>query len=405
MPEKSLKGWTHPSGMEIIGVNTVAEALKGNGLTRGSFNLQAFRRKMMSKEEIKRDVMSQLLQMVAPGTPFRDGLENVLRAKTGGLIVVGYSTEVTEIVDGGFSIDCDFSPNYLYELAKMDGAIILSEDIKRILYANTQLIPDSSISSSETGIRHRTAERVAKQTNKLVVSISQRRNVITLYQGNLRYALKDIGVILTKANQAIQTLERYKVVLDQSLTNLSASEFEELVTLHDVTNVIARFEMVLRIKAEINRYINELGNEGRLISMQLEELVGNAELEARLIVKDYVRDLSDDRVKEMQAGLKRLSSDELLEPHQIIRLLGYPHTNSIAEEPVSPRGFRILGKIPRLPSIIIANLVEKFGYLPHMMMATIEELDEVDGIGEVRARAIKEGLKRIQEQVFIDRHI
>lgn len=359
----------------------------------------------MSKEEIKRDVMSQLLQMVAPGTPFRDGLENVLRAKTGGLIVVGYSTEVTEIVDGGFSIDCDFSPNYLYELAKMDGAIILSEDIKRILYANTQLIPDSSISSSETGIRHRTAERVAKQTNKLVVSISQRRNVITLYQGNLRYALKDIGVILTKANQAIQTLERYKVVLDQSLTNLSASEFEELVTLHDVTNVIARFEMVLRIKAEINRYINELGNEGRLISMQLEELVGNAELEARLIVKDYVRDLSEDRVKEMQTGLKRLSSDELLEPHQIIRLLGYPHTNAIAEEPVSPRGFRILGKIPRLPSIIVANLVEKFGYLPHMMMATIEELDEVDGIGEVRARAIKEGLKRIQEQVFIDRHI
>ncbi|BFT75863.1 DNA integrity scanning diadenylate cyclase DisA [Paenibacillus sp. P36] len=359
----------------------------------------------MSKEEIKRDVMSQLLQMVAPGTSFRDGLENVLRAKTGGLIVVGYSAEVREIVDGGFSIDCDFSPNYLYELAKMDGAIILSEDIKRILYANTQLIPDSSISSSETGIRHRTAERVAKQTNKLVVSISQRRNVITLYQGNLRYALKDIGVILTKANQAIQTLERYKVVLDQSLTNLSASEFEELVTLHDVTNVIARFEMVLRIKAEINRYINELGNEGRLISMQLEELVGNAELEARLLVKDYVRELSEDRVKEMQAGLKRLSSDELLEPHQIIRLLGYPHTNSIVEEPVSPRGFRVLGKIPRLPSIIIANLVEKFGYLPHMMMATIEELDEVDGIGEVRARAIKEGLKRIQEQVFIDRHI
>ena len=290
----------------------------------------------MSKEETKRDVMSQLLQLVAPGTPFRDGLENVLRAKTGGLIVVGFSSEVTEIVDGGFSINCDFSPNYLYELAKMDGAIILSEDIKRILYANTQLIPDSSISSSETGIRHRTAERVAKQTNKLVVSISQRRNVITLYQGNLRYSLKDIGVILTKANQAIQTLERYKVVLDQSLTNLSASEFEELVTLHDITNVIARFEMVLRIKAEINRYINELGNEGRLISMQLEELVGNAELEARLFVKDYVRELSEERVKEMQAGLKRLSSDELLEPQQIIRLLGYSHTNSIAEEPVSP---------------------------------------------------------------------
>jgi diadenylate cyclase len=359
----------------------------------------------MSKEENKRDVMSQLLQMVAPGTAFRDGLENVLRAKTGGLIVVGYSPEVMEIVDGGFSIDCEFSPNYLYELAKMDGAIILSEDIKKILFANTQLIPDSTIPSTETGIRHRTAERVARQTSKLVVSISQRRNVITLYQGNLRYSLKDIGVILTKANQAIQTLERYKVVLDQSFTNLGASEFEELVTLHEVTNVLSRIEMVLRIKTELNRYINELGNEGRLISMQLEELIGNTELEARLLIKDYVRELTEDKIKEALFGLKRLSSDELLDPQHMVRLLGYNHTNTIAEETVSPRGFRVLNKIPRLPSIIIANLVEKFEYLPHMMMATIEELDEVDGIGEVRARAIKEGLKRIQEQMFIDRHI
>lgn len=169
-------------------------------------------------KESQLDIMNDLLRMVAPGTPFRDGLENVLRAKTGALIVVGYSPEVMEVVDGGFSINCDFSPSYLYELAKMDGAIILSEDIKRILYANTQLIPDSSIPSTETGIRHRTAERVAKQTGKLVVSISQRRNVITLYQGSLRYALKEIGVILTKANQAIQTLEKYKVVLVQGMT-------------------------------------------------------------------------------------------------------------------------------------------------------------------------------------------
>ncbi len=357
------------------------------------------------KEEEKQDVMSELLRLVAPGTAFREGLENVLRAKTGALIVVGCSPEVMEIVDGGFSINCDFSPNYLYELAKMDGAIILSEDFKKIMYANTQLIPDSSIPSIETGIRHRTAERVAKQTGKLVVSISQRRNIITLYRGNLRYALKDIGVILAKANQAIQTLEKYKAVLDQALTNLGASEFEELVTLHDVANVIQRVEMVLRIRAEIKKYINELGTEGRLISMQLDELVANIDHEAVLLLKDYCRDDSDEKIKEVRAGLKRLSSDELLEHHNIIRLLGYPYSNTILEEPISPRGYRVLGKIPRLPSVITSNLVERFERLPHMMMATIEELDEVDGIGEVRARAIKEGLKRIQEQVFIDRHI
>lgn len=357
------------------------------------------------KEPNQLEIMNQLLQLVAPGTPFRDGLENVLRAKTGALLVVGYSPEVMEVVDGGFSINCDFSPNYLYELAKMDGAIILSEDMRRILYANTQLIPNSSIPSIETGIRHRTAERVAKQTGKLVVSISQRRNIITLYQGNLRYSLKDMGVILTKANQAIQTLEKYKAVLSQSFTNLSALEFEELVTLQEVAHVIHRVEMVLRIKMEIKRYVNELGTEGRLISMQMDELVGGVEEDAWYLLKDYAKENSDEKIREIRAGLKKLSSEELLDAPPIIRLIGYPHTNTINEESVSPRGYRLLNKIPRLPLIIMNNLIERFGRLPHILMATIEELDEVEGIGEVRARAIKEGLKRIQEQMFIDRQI
>ncbi|MCR8846679.1 DNA integrity scanning diadenylate cyclase DisA [Paenibacillus sp. SC116] len=359
----------------------------------------------MSVKDNQLDIMNDLLKMVAPGTSFRDGLENVLRAKTGALIVVGYSPEVMEVVDGGFSINCDFSPSYLYELAKMDGAIILSEDLKRILYANTQLIPDSSIPSIETGIRHRTAERVAKQTGKLVVSISQRRNVITIYQGSLRYALKEIGVILAKANQAIQTLEKYRAVLMQGLTNLSASEFEELVNLQEVVNVMQRTEMVLRIKLEIKRYINELGTEGRLISMQLEELVSNTEDDAWLLLKDYARDNSDEKIKEILNQLKKCTADELLDTNYLIRLLGYPVTSAAQDESISPRGYRVLNKIPRLPNVIITNLVDNFTTLPHVLSATIEELDEVDGIGEVRARNIKEGLKRIQEQVFIDRQI
>lgn len=357
------------------------------------------------KEANQIDIMNDLLRLVAPGTAFRDGLENVLRAKTGALIVVGYSPEVMEVVDGGFSINCDFSPNYLYELAKMDGAIILSEDLKRILYANTQLIPDSSISSSETGIRHRTAERVAKQTGKLVVSISQRRNIITLYQGSLRYSLKEIGVILTKANQAIQTLERYRAVLNQSLTNLSASEFEELVTIPEVVNVIQRVEMVLRIKTEIKRYITELGNEGRLISMQMEELVSNMEVEAWLLYRDYARVDDEDKIREIIAGLKKASDDELLDILYITRLLGYPSSAATSEESIVPRGYRVLNKIPRLPNVIIHNLLERFEQLPQIMTATVEQLDEVDGIGEVRARHIKEGLNRLQEQVFIDRQV
>lgn len=357
------------------------------------------------KESNQLEKMNDLLRLVAPGTAFRDGLENVLRAKTGGLIVVGYSPEVMEVVEGGFSINCDFSPNYLYELAKMDGGIILSEDLKRILYANAQLIPDSSIASSETGIRHRTAERVAKQTGKLVVSISQRRNIITLYQGSIRYSLKEIGVILTKANQAIQTLEKYRAVLNQALTNLTASEFEELVTVPELANVIQRIEMVIRIKLEIKRFITELGTEGRLISMQMEELVSNMEEEAWLLYKDYAKEDNDDIIRELILGLKRSSDDELLDVNHIVRLLGYPTSMATSEELISPRGYRVLNKIPRLPNVIIHNLVERFRQFPEVLRASIEQLDEVDGIGEVRARTIKEGLKRIQEQVFIDRQI
>lgn len=358
------------------------------------------------KEEItKETIISETLRLIAPGTAFREGLDNVLGAKTGALIVMGYDDQVCDIVDGGFYIDCQFSPAYLYELAKMDGAIILSNDGKRILYANAQLVPNSSISSTETGIRHRTAQRTAKQTGKLVVSISQRRNIITLYKGNIRYALKDIGVILTKANQAIQTLEKYKSVLDQTMTNLSALEFEELVTLNEVTLVLQRVEMVLRIKREIETYIHELGTEGRLISMQLEELVSNVEEEAELLIMDYCADPSCISPETVFTELKKLSADDLLEHMNLVRILGYPMNINIQEESVSPRGYRILNKIPRLPWNIIQKLIARFEVLPRTLMATMEELDEVEGIGDVRARTIKEGLKRIQEQVFIDRHI
>lgn len=352
----------------------------------------------------KTTFINDILKLVSPGTPLREGIDNVLRSKTGGLIVLGYNSEMMNIVDGGFFINCEFSPAYLYELAKMDGAIILSEEGNRILYANTQLVPNSTIPSIETGIRHRTAERVARQTGNLVISISQRRNVITLYQGDFRYSLKDIGVILTKANQAIQTLEKYKSVLDQGITNLGALEFEELVTFQEVSQVIHRVELVLRIKREILNYVNELGNEGRLISMQLEELVSNIEKDAGLLIKDYMKNKDYDE-KTILRQLKKLSNDELLDDQVIVKLLGYSKNVKLTEHTITPRGYRILHKIPRIPPLVVENIIDKFEYITQIMRASIEELDEVDGIGEARARKIKEGLTRIQEQLFIDRHI
>lgn len=347
--------------------------------------------------------LNDILQFVAPGTPIREGIENVLRAKTGGLIVVGHNDKVKEVLDGGFYIHSAFSPAHLYELAKMDGAIILSDSGNKIVFANAQLVPDSSIISSETGMRHRTAERVAKQTGNLVIAISQRRNVITLYHGELRYALRDIGVILTKANQAIQTLEKYKTVLDQSIVNLGALELEELVTFRDVLQVLHRFEMVLRIKNEINDYVNELGAEGHLIRLQLTELLLDFEEEAALLIRDYKYGSGNEPYPILRQ-LQDLSSLELLEDAILLKLLGHsPFTN--IDEVILPRGYRILHKIPRLPGIIIEKLVTKFLNLKLILKASVEQLDEVDGIGEVRARKIKECLKRLQDQLDIDRQI
>lgn len=357
----------------------------------------------MDKKNHSEKSMAEILQFIAPGTPIREGIDNVLRAKTGGLIVVGYNEKVKNIVDGGFSINCSFTPASLYELAKMDGAIILNDSGNKILFANAQLVPDPTTLSSETGMRHRTAERVAKQTANLVVAISQRRNVITLYQGDFRYALKDIGVILTKANQAMQTLEKYKSVLDQAVTNLGALEFEELVTHTEVLQVLHRIEMVLRIKNEILSYVNELGTEGRLIRLQMTELLTHIEEEASLFIKDYSYN-KDRNPVEILEKLQELSNVELLDDSVILRLLGYPHFTNV-EDLVIPRGYRVLHKIPRLPPIVIDNIVKKFKNMKQILRASADDLDEVDGIGEVRARKIKEGLKRVQEQVLIDRQI
>ncbi|ATH94021.1 DNA integrity scanning protein DisA [Bacillus glycinifermentans] len=354
------------------------------------------------KKGAKQD-LSEILQFVAPGTPLREGIENVLRAKTGGLIVVGFNDKVKEVVDGGFHINSAFSPAHLYELAKMDGAIILSDSGQKILYANTQLMPEATIPSSETGMRHRTAERVAKQTGCLIIAISERRNVITLYQENMKYILKDIGFILTKANQAIQTLEKYKLILDNAISTLSALEFEELVTFGDVISVMHRYEMVLRIKNEINMYIKELGTEGHLIRLQVSELITDMEQEAALFVKDYVKE----KIKDPFVLLKQLqdmSSFELLDDSILLKLLGYSATTNM-EEYVFPRGYRLLHKIPRLPMPIVENVVEAFGHLKLIIEADVKELDEVEGIGAVRAQKIKKGLKRLQEKHYIDRQL
>ena len=348
------------------------------------------------------DGIAEVLKLIAPGTPIRNGLENILNAKTGALIAVADSEQVLQLVDGGFKLDVDFSPAKLYELAKMDGAIILSSDFKKILYANTQLIPSPDISTNETGTRHRTAERTAKQTGALVISISQRRGIITLFRGNSRYVLKDSAEVISKANQALQIVEKYKKVFDNKINILNEYEFNDIVTLENVITVIQRAEMVKRIAEEVNRAIDELGEEGRLLEMQLDETVGDLEKEELLLVKDYIAPGKKRAAEKILEELEDIEYDNLIKADKIANLLGYEDFDNYDEVGVYPRGYRILNKIPRMPSTIVENLVKSFKSFQHILAADIQRLDEVDGIGEIRARTIKQSLKRMQEQFVFD---
>ena len=352
----------------------------------------------------KDDSTQELLRLIAPGTPIRDGIENNLRAKTGALLLITDNNDVIkEIVDGGFTINEDYTSSKLYELAKMDGAIILSGDLKKILFANAQLIPSREIETRETGTRHRTAERTAKQTGELVISISQRRNIITIFKGNFRYILEDTNAVLNKANQGIQTLERYKKVFDSRLSILNEYEFNDIVTLKNVIDVIQRAEMVMRIADEIQRQIYELGNDGRLVKMQLDELIGGLEKEELLIIKDYMASAKKKKTPEkILEELSEISYEEVMRETTVSKLLGYETFDNYDEVGVYTRGYRILNKVPRMPANIVENLILSFKSFQHILDADIESLDEVDGIGEVRARTIKQSLKRMQEQFMFE---
>ncbi len=355
----------------------------------------------------REDPLRATLAAVAPGTSLRDGLERILRGDTGGLIVLGYDRVVESLCTGGFSIDVDASATRLRELAKMDGAIVLDDSMTRIVRAAVHLVPDPTIPTEEFGTRHRTAERVAKQTGYPVISVSQSMRIIALYVDTRRYVLDESAAILSRANQALATLERYKLRLDEVAGTLSALEIEDLVTTRDAVVVSQRLEMVRRIAGEIEGYVVELGTDGRLLSLQLEELMAGVESGRELVVRDYTpaagrrpRSVSD-----VLADLDALSATDLLDLSVIAKVIGFSGGLEVLEGPVSPRGYRLLAKVPRLPRSVVDRLIEHFGGLQKLLAAGVEDLQMVEGVGESRARSVREGLSRLAEASILERYV
>jgi diadenylate cyclase len=360
----------------------------------------------MSQEKDRKheDRLRATLDLVAPGRALREGLERILRAESGALIVLGDSA-VDGVVSGGFRIDEDFTAQRLSELAKMDGAIVLGDDGAKIVRANVHLVPDPSIATDESGTRHRTAERVARQTGHPVVAVSQSMRVVTLYVDSSKHVLEDIGAILTRANQALQTLERYKQRFDEVSSTLSSLEVEDLATVREIANVVQRVEMVRRIAAEVETMVTQLGSEGRLLRLQLDELMGGVDQERTLLVRDYISPRRRRGVETVLAQLDELTPEDLLDPLALARAMTLTVSHEGLEHQVSPKGYRLLSKIPRLPAGVVDRMVARFGTVQKIMTASIDDLLSVEGVGAARATSIKDGLTRLAETSLIDRYL
>jgi len=350
------------------------------------------------------ELLHAALAQVAPGTALREGLDRIVRAKMGALLVLGDFPTVLNICSGGFLLDSAFSPQRLSELAKMDGAIILSADSTRIARANVHLVPDPTTVTSETGTRHRTAERVARSIEVPVVSVSEEMGVIAVYVGDHKHVLQEIGRLLERANQALQTLERYKARLDDVTSSLGALEVEDVVTLRDVAAVVQRSEMVRRISDEIDMMIIELGIDARLLRLQLDELFGETNFDLDLVIRDYAACGDRECLDPILHRLMDFDDDELLDVRRVAGVLVQLDPDADLDQPMQPRGYRLLSRIPRMSESVVANVVERFGTLAKVLRCTAADLAEVPGLDEARARTVKDALSRLAESSILEQY-
>ena len=346
----------------------------------------------------------EALAIVAPGQPLREGLDRIIKASMGALIVVGDGPEVLNICSGGFLLDAAFSPQRLSELAKTDGAIILASDASRIARANVHLVPNPNTPTTETGTRHRTAERVARSIGVPVISVSEDMAVLTVYMHEFKHQLEPIPAILSRCNQALQTLERYRQRLEEVTTRLATLEIEDLVTVRDVVTLLQRTEIVVRISDEIERYLVELGSDGRLVSLQLRELMAGVEDDRRMVVLDYFQPDASWNLEQAMATLSDLEMEDLLDPESVGEALHLSGGTKDADGSVAPRGYRMLSKVPRLPEAQLNHLVDTFHTLDKLLRAGVDELAAVDGVGEVWARTIKDSLSSLTESSILGRY-
>ena len=342
--------------------------------------------------------LNDALAMIAPGTRLREGLDRILQAKHGALILVGDDPAVLSVCTGGFLLDAEYTPQRLSELAKMDGAIILAADASRIARANVHLVPKATIATSETGTRHRTAERVARSIDVPVIAVSEAMATIAVYRNDRKHTTQSAGWLIDRSSQALSTLQRFRARYDDALSALTRLEMEDAVSVRDVVSVLQPGEMVRRIAEEIEGHLVELGSDGRLIHLQTEELSSGVSESLTLVLSDYADDSGTDH-------LRSLSADALMDLPKVVAALNLPAPDGQLHAELAPHGYRLLHRLPQpLSETLTERLVQRFGSLPEILSASAAELESVDGIGAATARHVRDGLARLVEASIFERY-
>ena len=355
-----------------------------------------------TKKNSKTEYLEDIFTIIAPGTPLRSAIDRIQEASLGALIVLGNPKELSDVIGGGFELNTPYTPQKVYELSKMDGAIIISDDIKTIHGANIQMQPDFNIKTDESGTRHQSAHRIAQQKNHLVIAVSERRNKITVYKDAFMYILHDIGDLLSKASQAIMALEKYSGAIYTSLINLSISEFDGMVTLYDVVEIIRMYGLLFKMSDEVIEYSAELGTDGRLVTIQYQEIMLNQKEGFKDLIKDYK--INNDNAERIKDKISELSKEELLDDEKIASILGYDLKDISFDEIIKSRGYRLLRNVNKITNKDIEALVHEFKEIQAMLITTVDDIAQIKGISKFKATYIHTALTRLKNRVMLDRY-
>ena len=322
-----------------------------------------------------------------PGEPLRNGLDLIADKKTGALIVIGTTPKLEKLSSGGLNLkNCAYTAEMLSELSKMDGAIIVDSEVNNILKANVHLNPSDIIETTETGTRHRTAERVSIETGLNVVAVSEESSTIKVFNGKSVTELEDSSIILGRVNESLQSVDRTRRRFDDAVLELGELEIENTLTNQQVLEVIQRGELLGRLSQQVRNEAVDLGEDSGLVMIQIDSLESGVRNTLNLVLKDHLPAKKFRNINKAVDELSNLTYEEL----NTIQHLGSVLFMEPLDEISVSKGYRVLARLPGLPDNLHDSLIQKFKTLPNLLNASTEKLFEVEGIGRSRAQQLRE---------------